>query len=74
MTPLRMCLCAVSHWLSVRGESYLGINRSVSSLPENESPASECISSVNFYEVNSIQRLQYIQICGFYWHSRGPFK
>lgn len=29
---------------------------------------------VNFYEVNSFQRLQYIQICGFYWHSRGPFK
>lgn len=41
VTPLRLCLCAVSHQLSVRGESYLGINWSISSLPENESPASE---------------------------------
>lgn len=43
VTPLKMCLCAVSHQLSVRGESYLGMNWSVSSLPENESPASEYI-------------------------------
>lgn len=34
---------AVSHRLSVRGEGDLGINCHGSSLPENESPAHECI-------------------------------
>lgn len=66
------CACVLSHWLSVQGESYLGLNWTISSLPENESSASECIFISYF--LCSFQRLQYIQICGVYWHSRAPFK